>query len=97
MPSSLPVGGMRMSVSTTSGSLLSMPASSAGRSAHEATRSISSRPSSNRAMPSRNSALVLGEHHPDRHIAQRSVAVIGWVPRARCPMPEGAGRLIGAG
>ena len=58
MPSSVPVGGMRMSVTTTvRRASASMSASRSGRSAAVPTRSISSARSSSWAMPSRSSVL----------------------------------------
>ncbi len=68
IPSSVPVGGMRMSVTTTSGESSSMSSRSSGRSAARPTSSRSGSPSMIREMPSRKQRVVLRQYHPDgRH------------------------------
>ena len=57
IPSSVPVGGIRMSVTTTPGDVSSMSSSSSGRSAARPTRSKSVSPSMMREMPSLRRAL----------------------------------------
>ena len=57
MPSSVSVGGIRMSVSTTSGRCSAIAARSVAASAQAATTSMSSRRSSIRWIPSRTTAL----------------------------------------
>ena len=57
MPSSVPVGGMRMSVTTTSGCSCSTRASSSGEVADQTRRPRGRAGSESRARPSRNRAL----------------------------------------
>ncbi len=57
MPSSVPVGGILMSVTTTCGDSVSISVRSSGKSAARPTSSKSGSPSMMREMPSRSRAL----------------------------------------
>src|SRR5687767_8361906 len=57
MPSSVPVGGMRMSVTTTSGTSSPTSDRSSSKEPHEPTTSRSATEPSNRTTPSRNKTL----------------------------------------
>ena len=95
MPSSRPVGGIRMSVITTSGSLLSMTASSSGRSDAVPTSSKSGWAETSRETPSRRrtlssaSATRMVLMAPDRSAA-RTYSV-----RRICPVRSRAARSPG--
>src|SRR6266581_2000774 len=88
MPSSRPVGGMRMSVITTSGSQRSMTANNSGRSDAVPTSSKSWLAATSRETPSRRrtlssaSATLMVAIAPDRSVA------------AGRPAPRPAGRLL---
>ena len=67
MPSSAPPGGMRMSVTTTSGRSASTAASSESRSPQTAATSRSSWRLQQAPDAFADEVLVFGEHEPDRH------------------------------
>ena len=89
MPSSVPVGGMRMSVTTRSGDSASMSASRVGRSAAVPTSSMSSARSSSCAMPSRSSVLSSASTTRIPTAAQDTAGPPSTGQRSVCGAPRG--------
>ena len=90
-PSSVPVGGMRMSVMTTSGRCSSTARSSSGRSLHEATSSMSSEAASSCTQALTEQVVVLGEDDSNRHRSRIGEPVA--LSRGRPHHRRGAGTI----
>ena len=95
MPSSRPVGGMRMSVITTSGSLLSMTASSSGRSDAVPTSSKSGWAETSRETPSRRRTLSSASATRMVLMAPDRSAAGAYSVRRICPACSRAARRAG--
>ena len=98
MPSSVLVGGIRMSVTTTSGRSLSTAASSEGRSPHDATTRISGSAGQDLPDALADDQAVIGQRDGNGHtqpsIARRKAARIRRMARNGETSAAGIGRDI---